>query len=389
MVRLVESPHAELRFDQALRWLSNQPAARPLLVLAPTLAAGNALLRAATKPRGAVFGWALESLGSLAVRLSALRLAEQGLTLAPPLSLEAVCVRVVAELAAQRSLGHLERIGDRPGLPGALLRTFSELGQADVEPAAVPGELGVLYRHYRTTLAELSLTDRAGLFRVAIELSQSSQVSPLGVPLCVFDVCPKTELERAFLSTLLKRAPHAFASLPPHGTRAELRALFAAHVDAPPTTPSSDEPTPTSPPALRRLQANLFSTNEVVNVANLEPDESVSILSAPGESREAVEIARRILAEAERGVPFDRMAIVLRSPFHYRTHLLESLRRAQIPAHFTRAAARPEPSGRAMLALLECAAEGLSATRFAEYLSLGVLPDLASSCTAAAVSNTR
>ncbi|HEX2670971.1 MAG TPA: PD-(D/E)XK nuclease family protein, partial [Polyangiaceae bacterium] len=106
-------------------------------------------------------------------------------------------------------------------------------------------------------------------------------------------------------------------------------------------------------------------------------DESVSILSAPGESREAVEIARRILAEAERGVPFDQIAIVLRSPFHYRTHLLEALRRAAIPAQFSRAAARPAAAGRAFLVLLQCAAEGISATRFAEYLSLGVMPDRA------------
>ena len=72
-----------------------------------------------------------------------------------------------------------------------------------------------------------------------------------------------------------------------------------------------------------------------------------------------------------------RMAILLRSPFHYRTHLLEALRRAGIPAHFSRAMARPEPGGRALLTLLECARERLSATRFAEYLSLGVVPDRA------------
>ncbi len=42
-------------------------------------------------------------------------------------------------------------------------------------------------------------------------------------------------------------------------------------------------------------------------------------------------------------MPFDQMAILLRSPFHYRTHLLEALRRAKIPAHFSREATRPEP----------------------------------------------
>jgi ATP-dependent helicase/nuclease subunit B len=102
----------------------------------------------------------------------------------------------------------------------------------------------------------------------------------------------------------------------------------------------------------------------------------VVVFSAPGESRECVEIARRLRAEAERGVPFDRMAILLRAPRPYRTHLQEALRRASVPAYFARGAVRPDSAGRAFLALLACAAEGLSARRFAEYLSLDEVPDL-------------
>src|SRR5207237_7016144 len=36
---------------------------------------------------------------------------------------------------------------------------------------------------------------------------------------------------------------------------------------------------------------------------------------------------------------------------------------------------RPHPGGRAFLALLRCAADNLSARRFAEYLSLGQVPE--------------
>ena len=98
------------------------------------------------------------------------------------------------------------------------------------------------------------------------------------------------------------------------------------------------------------------------------------MLSAPGESRECVEIARRIHAAARAGMPFDRIAVLLRAPDAYRPFLVEALRRAGIPAHFARGARRPDPSGRALLALLACAAEGSSARRFAEYLSLGEVP---------------
>ena len=59
----------------------------------------------------------------------------------------------------------------------------------------------------------------------------------------------------------------------------------------------------------------------------------------------------------------------------YVAHLEEAFARAAIPYFFARAATRPHPAGRALLALLACAAEGLSARRFAEYLSLAQVPD--------------
>jgi hypothetical protein len=101
------------------------------------------------------------------------------------------------------------------------------------------------------------------------------------------------------------------------------------------------------------------------------------MLSAPGESRECVEIARRIHDAARAGTPFDRISVLLRAPDAYGPFLVEALRRAGIPAHFARGARRPDPSGRALLALLACAAEGYSARRFAEYLSLGEVPERA------------
>jgi RecB family exonuclease len=52
------------------------------------------------------------------------------------------------------------------------------------------------------------------------------------------------------------------------------------------------------------------------------------------------------------------------------------LRRAGIPAFFSSGTSRPDPTGRAFLALLACADEKLSAKRFAEYLSLGQVPVL-------------
>ena len=106
-----------------------------------------------------------------------------------------------------------------------------------------------------------------------------------------------------------------------------------------------------------------------------EPIDAVELFSAPGEGREAVEIARRVLREARRGVPFDRMAIALRAPQHYAGLLEHALERAGVPVYFERGTRRPHPAGRAFLALIACALDNLSARRFAEYLSLGQVPD--------------
>jgi CRISPR/Cas system-associated exonuclease Cas4 (RecB family) len=110
--------------------------------------------------------------------------------------------------------------------------------------------------------------------------------------------------------------------------------------------------------------------------------------SAPGEGRECVEIARRILKEAERGVRFDEMAIVIRSTQQYVGLLEHALSRAGIPAYFERGTRRPDPAGRAFLAMLACAAENFSAKRFAEYLSLAQVPSLDESGSAALTGGT-
>ncbi|MDB4933345.1 MAG: ATP-dependent nuclease, subunit, partial [Labilithrix sp.] len=142
---------------------------------------------------------------------------------------------------------------------------------------------------------------------------------------------------------------------------------------------TSGEPSP-----LARLHAGLFGDADAATGAKASlpvapgsrsaDQKEVEILSAPGESRESVEIARLVLAEAARGTKLDRIAVLLRAPA-YSAHLEEAFRRAHVPAYFARGTRKPDPAGRAMLALLACAADGLSARRFAEYLSLGEVPD--------------
>ena len=120
------------------------------------------------------------------------------------------------------------------------------------------------------------------------------------------------------------------------------------------------------------MRRNLFARRQP---PEREPTGEVRVFSAPGESRECVEIARRILQEARAGARFDDIAVVLRAPADYVGLLEDAFDRAGIPGWFERGARRPHPAGRAFLAILGCAVERLSAIRFAEYLSLGQVPD--------------
>jgi len=92
----------------------------------------------------------------------------------------------------------------------------------------------------------------------------------------------------------------------------------------------------------------------------------VAFFSASGEALECVEIARKILAS---GLAFDACAVLLRSPGRYQPLIEDAFRRAGIEAWFTRGAVRPDSAGRSFLALLHCAEENLTASRFGEYLS--------------------
>src|SRR5262249_6518210 len=105
----------------------------------------------------------------------------------------------------------------------------------------------------------------------------------------------------------------------------------------------------------------------------------VQLFSAQGEGRECVQITHQIFDEARGGVRFDEIDVFLRWLGEYVGLLEHAFARSGIQGWFDRGTQSPHPSGRAFLAILGCAVERLSAARFAEYLSLSQVPDVASS----------
>jgi RecB family exonuclease len=371
---IVSSPRASERVRAAATFLEALPAGTESLVIAATREAGDDLVRGISLKHGATFGIHRLTLNRLAGLLAADHLNEKGLAPAAGLALEAITARVVHRLKGTGALVYFEPVIDRPGFPRALSRTITELRLNQVLPSALKDKGGAAdalanaLGEFDSELSAAKLADRASILRAAIDSLQAKDAPRFaGIPCVMLDVAIETALESALIEALCTRAPSFLATTPagdeltqsflPHALKAEIVVLADEFVSV--------------PSSLRSLQDHLFANAP----GESSLDATVSIVSAPGEMHEAVEIARRIQEEARRGVPFDKIAVLCHAGERYGPYLEEALNRAGIPAYFARGTRRPEPGGRALLQLLACARDNLSAKCFAEYLSLAQVPD--------------
>ncbi|HEY9157773.1 PD-(D/E)XK nuclease family protein [Candidatus Binatus sp.] len=373
---IITSERAAGRIAAARAWLESQPSAREVLVIASVKEAADDLVRAFAVSRGAMLGVHRLTLNRLVGLLAAEELADADLAPADGLAAEAVAARAVFRLAPSGALAHFEPVLNRPGFSRALAGTLIELRWNDIavdELRALGGAgeaIAATLTQFDAELADAKLIDRAGMLKVATRAVLASQPPRfVGLPVLLLDPSVDSALDRDFIAALAARSPSILATIPAGDAPVRMLLEDALGVRATALSPPANE---SIAPSLERLQAHLFAGSAP---PERDVDETVTVVSAPGEMHECVEIARRIAAEARRGVPFDRVAVLLHDPVRYAPYLQEALARAGIPAYFARGTRRPEPGGRALLALLACAAENLSARRFAEYLSLAQVPD--------------
>ncbi len=221
-----------------------------------------------------------------------------------------------------------------------------------------------------------SLADSADLFLAARDCAERGGTRISGMPVLLLSVPARNRLEIDLLQALTDPAPKVLATvlagdIEALGALERVLRVEAEYLDK---TAERDRGS-RRPSRLDRLRSQLFADTPVAE-ASVDEDSSVELISAPSEEQECLEIARRIRLGVSQGVGFDQMVVALRSPEFYLPLVEEALRRSGVPAYFSHGTVRPDPAGRAFLALLECASEGLSASRFAEYLSLGQVPEL-------------
>jgi CRISPR/Cas system-associated exonuclease Cas4 (RecB family) len=368
-IRLISSGSAAARRAAAAAFLSSRGAAEEALIVGASRGAADDLARHLARQAGATFGLTRFSLTELASRAAVSRLAAR----VPGGDPEAVAARAVFDATAANELDYFAPVSAMPGFARALARTIHELRLAGVDGGRLmdggpaTADIGRLLARVEDQLARASALDRAGLFRLAAEACAGFRWA--GLKTVFLDVPLESRAERAFAAAILSRAPEALATVPDGDERARAALLEMGAI-------------PGDAPAPLDTESDLSHLRRYVFTSERPPQRSragdVVLFSAPGEGREAVEIVRRILDEAQRGVPFDEMAVLLRAPQHYLGLLEHACARGGVPVYFDRGTSRPDPAGRAFVALLSCAVEGLSARRFDEYLSLGQVPPIES-----------
>ncbi len=400
-VTLHRSAAAATRLAAAHRFLDALSPATEALVVGATREAVDDLVREQSVRRGATFGLHRFSLRQLAVRVTATHLAERGLAPSTRLGAEAVAARAAFDELEQGTLSYVSPIARLRSFGRTLASTLDELRLSDVDTdrldqcGVVGGDLELLAARYGQHLEQARLIDMPGLYRLAASTIASTTNAHragmletdsagglrLDVPVVLVDVPVHDEATRTLVRALAGRANRFLATVPVGDDRT--LGAFAGWS----TLIEPDETSPSKAGPLARVRQRLFEP--IAAVASVpdagdrsgdedrpdhtdEPD--VSLFSAPGETRECVEIARAVHEQARRGIPLDKMAVVLRAPQIYAALLETALRRAGVEAWFVRGTRAPDPTGRAFLALLACAAERLSARRFSEYLSLGQVP---------------
>ena len=354
-------------------WIDSLGCPGEILILGSTRAAADELARMLSLGSHGRVGLHRWTPAQLAASLATPELAGAGLAPLSRLGLEALAARAGYRSREADTPGYFAPVSGMPGFSRSLASTLLDLRLSDslgegLEQCSRGGpDLAILLELYTRELQEHSLADRATLLELATRaLTGDSPWS--GLPLVLLDVPPRSRAEFRFYRSLIGGSPATLA-LALSGDAPGVEAFQALlGVPAPAATRRRERDGVST---LNRIRTNLFASGDVRG-GPLDP--SFRLFSAVGEGHECVEIARSLLEEAKRGTRFDQMAVLLRNPETYQPQMEEALARAGIPGYFSRGISRPDPAGRALLTLLECAEEGLTASRFAEYLSLGQVP---------------
>jgi ATP-dependent helicase/nuclease subunit B len=357
---------------------------QPLWVVVPTNLLRRHLARRVASGTSGHANLRFLTLLDLARELAETSLLEGGWTFLSDLAATALLRRLVTEQPSD----YFAPLADRPGFHASLLATFNDLADGEVDARtlrdfvdAIPPDsagaarlaaLTQLYRSYRSQLATMRLYDRNDLLIAAA--SRAATMPPPGGQLVVYGFYDLTPLQRRLLAAVTGNAS-TVAFVP---WEEESRFAYAAHTVAWLRSLGFDLATalPTAPAVSDLTRAQAYVFDHPPTATGVQPDGSLRVISAPGEAREAREVARTVLALAqEPGLAFHEIAVLLRTSEPYAALITDTLSRCGIPVY--REGGRPlteTRAGRALLLLLRVAQEGFARTAVIEFLTVAPVP---------------
>ena len=296
MLRAVLSTSAAVRLDAAAAFLRQFPASTEIVIVAATRGAADDFVRGLARRSPATFGLTRFGLTELAARSAVLTSALPRRAPATQTGAEALAARAAFDALTAGELEYFTPVASMPGFPRALARTLHEVRLAGIGPDRLAGsdaaaeDIGRLLARVEAELVRVGVDDRAALFGRAAAAVRDGFVRWASLPILLLDVPLDSKSDAGFVEALAGRAPAILATVPDGdlATESVLTAL-GAQVDRRPDD--------------AREGTDLFHLRRHVFLSEPPPARSragdVRLFSAPGEGREAVEIVRRILDEAE------------------------------------------------------------------------------------------
>ena len=323
----------EARLVEDVRALRREDPLGAVLLVLPSRLLGERLRDGLARALGGVAGLHVLTLPELAERVAALPLARSGRRPLP-----AVADRLLVDRALRAAVpeagGYFSGVLEARNFPAAVLRTLLDvkragLGAADLT-AAFPGsgkigELSACLAGFETALTRLGYYDASHLLAEAARLV-TAEPARLGA--------------RAVLAV-------GFLELNP----LEVRLLLACG-----------------------RAARLHSYPATAEVAERPPAAAIEIVAAPGEEREAREIARAVLRHVEGGGRFHDVGVLLRRPSAYLAAIRDVFGAAGIPYVLATPPAIGETrAGRSLRLLAEARRADFSRAAVMEFLAFADL----------------
>jgi ATP-dependent helicase/nuclease subunit B len=362
----------------------------PLIVLVSSHLLGVHLKRLLAVRGKAHMNLRFLTLENLAAAVATPDLAAKGKAQVPSFASEMIMSTAAAQLASSGKRFYFRGIADRPGFHQAALATIEDLKKACLSPgdlearARLPGvrrsineakvgDLLRMWKLYEDRLRDLNWFDECDLIEEAARLIPESAVIQQASGVIVYGFYDFNTVQQHLLESCIESRETAF--LVPYRPEpafkyaepaiAWLRSNGFEEVGLPGGGTDGSATPRTRAPAVEHLCNHLFGGGQPA----VNPEEAITILSAPGERREVRETIREVVARARQdGIPLHEVGILLRSPEPYEGIFREALDglgfKAYMPGGTPLSGTR---SGRSVLLMLDILGHDFARRKVMEF----------------------